>query len=206
MSVIESEDRAWVQISTPLSAPDLVTFCQDAERLLRINSHYEFLEWRNTDPQRAFMRLRNLSNNLVLETALHVEPRVDGIRLVYANGLKAATDFRVEPPPDGASSPGAVLIIVDDYSGSSEAARRARGAEVDRSLVPWGHDVRRYLRHWARWARFPWWRWYMRHVWQPMRPLGRRVTYLVIVLTLLEIVATLGVVALFVLGIVSFDN
>jgi hypothetical protein len=194
-----------VRIATRLSPAELVAFCQDAERLLRINSMYELEEWRPEGEGRFFVRLRNLANGLMLATSLRVEPRPDGLRIAYASGLKTATELRVDPAAaaDGGGSggtgagQGATLVLTDDYSGTPEAERRARAAEIDRSLVQWGHDLHRYLRQWARWSRLGPWRWYMRCIWQPMKPKARRIAYILIVIGLVDLAAGVLAIALF---------
>jgi hypothetical protein len=193
-------DRAWVRIATGLAPAALVAFCQDAERLLRINSMYEFEEWRAEGAGRFFMRVRNLSNGLTLATPVSVEPRPDGLRIAYASGLKTATEFCVEPagPDDTPAAPGgAVLVIIDDYSGTPEAERQARAGEVDKSLVWWGHDLHRYLKHWLRWSGFRPYRWYIGRVWQPMKPKARRITFMLIAITAFELLAGALAIALF---------
>ena len=196
MSAAAREDAAWVRIPTALSRAELIEFCEDVERLLRINSHYEFQEWRPEGPNRFFVRARNLGNGSMIETALRVIPRPDGIRVVYESGLKTSTDFHVEAAdmngqPGSSPAVGAVLVVTDDYSGTTEDERTARGAEVDTSLVSWGNDLQRYLRHWQRWSAFGAWRWYMRHIWQPMKPSARRISFILIVVGAIEILLTL---------------
>ncbi|HEY4775193.1 MAG TPA: hypothetical protein VIH40_10285 [Xanthobacteraceae bacterium] len=197
MSEERREDAAWVRIATKLSPAALAAFCQDGERLLRINSLYEFEDWRPHGDGRFFMRLRNLSNGRTIETPIRLEPRPDGLRIAYEAGIKRATEFHVERASPERGEAGAALIIIDDYSGTPEAERRARADEVDTSLRQWGADVHRYLRQWARWSHFGPWRWYMRRIWQPMRPMARRVTFLLIVITLAEFAAFLMVIAIF---------
>jgi hypothetical protein len=190
-------DRAWVRIATSLSPAALIAFCQDAERLLRINSMYEFEQWRPEGAGCFFMHGQNLSNGHNFATQIRIEPRSDGLRIVYATGLKTATEFRVEPAgPDGkpAAPGGAVLVVIDDYSGTPEAERQARENEIDKSLVWWGHDLHRYLRHWARWSGFRPWRWYMGRVWQPMKPKARRITFMLLAITAFELLV--GVLAI----------
>lgn len=206
MSEERREDAAWVRIATALSPATLATFCQDAERLLRINSMYEFQEWRPQGEGRFFMRVRNLSNGRTIETPVRVEPRPDGVRIVYEVGLKTATSFRVEPLAangergETGADRGAVLVVIDDYSETPEAERRARAGEIDKSLVWWGHDLHRYLRHWARWSGFAPWRWYMRRVWQPMKPTARRITYMLIAISVFELVVGLLAIVIFAFG------
>ena len=198
MSKETRADKAWVRITTGLSPAALVVFYHDAERLLRINSMYEFEEWRPDGEGRFFMRMRNLSNGLTLATPISVEPRLDGLRIAYATGLKTATEFRVEPPASDdplAANDGAVLVVTDDYTGTPEAERQARAGEIDKSLVWWGHDLHRYLKHWLRWSRFHPWCWYMGRVWQPMKPKARRITFMLIAITIFELLAgTLAIV------------
>ena len=196
MSEEPHADRAWVRIATGLSPAALVAFCQDAERLLRINSMYEFEQWRPEGAGRFFMRGRNLSNGEDFATQIRVEPRSDGLRIAYATGLKTATEFRTEPagPDDKPAMGGAVLVVIDDYSGTPEADRQARAGEIDKSLVWWGHDLHRYLKHWVRWSRFRPWRWYMRRVWQPMKPKARRITFMLLAITIFELLV--GILAI----------
>lgn len=190
-------DKAWVRIATRLSPVALVAFCQDAERLLRINSMYEFEQWRPEGEGRFFMQVRNLSTGHNFATQIRVEPRADGVRIAYATGLKTATEFRAEstgPDDKVATLGGTILVVTDDYSGTPEAERQARAGEIDKSLVWWGHDLHRYLKHWIRWSRFRPWRWYMRRVWQPMKPTARRITFMLIAITVFELLA--GVLAI----------
>lgn len=188
------EDAAWVRIPTGLAAADLIEFCRDIERLLRINSLYEFREWRPAGQDRFFWRARNLANGCTIETVLRVVDRPDGVRVLYESGLKTSTDFQVDTADANdrpAPSPGSVLVVTDDYSGTTEAERRARSGEVDTSLVTWGRDLHRYLRHWHRWSAFGPWRWYMRRLWQPMKPFARRAAFILIVIAMIEIVLTI---------------
>jgi hypothetical protein len=140
------------------------------------------------------MKVRNLSNGLVVETPLKVKATAEGLKVLYCTGLKTSTTFRVEPT--GTRSR---LVVTEDYSGMPEAERRARAKEIDRSLVPWGHDLHRYLKHWHRWSWLGLWRWYMARVWQPMKPTARRITFIVIAVTVFEIVAGLLAVLVFAL-------
>ena len=191
----DSQDAAWVTIETPLTADALLAFCrEDVERLFRINSLLKFEEWRQVAENEHRVRLRNLVHDHELETGLHVETLVDGLRVAYDSGLKTATTFRVEKKGGGAQ-----LVVTDDYSGTPAAERRARTDEVDQSLVQWGHDLHRYLARWKRWSRYAPWRWYMARVWQPMTPLARRVVFLLIVITAMEFAVFLMVLAIFVL-------
>jgi hypothetical protein len=189
----DSEDAAWVTIETPFDAAELRTFLDDVERLYRINSLLVFEDWRQTNATHYRLRAKNLSNGRMIEVELDVEATDDGITVRYSEGLKTSTRFRVEPQPGGPAK----LIVTDDYSGSSAEEREARIDEVDKSLGEWGRNLHRYLRQWKKWSRVPGWKFYMRRVWQPMKPMARRICFILIVVTAAEFVAFLFVFTIF---------
>ena len=198
----DSEDAAWVTIETPFDAAELRSFLDDVERLYRINSLLEFENWRQTGETRYRLRAKNLSNGWLLDTELDVEATGDGIAVRYSTGLKTATRFRVEPQPDGPAK----LTVTDDYSGTSPDEREARIDEVDKSLVEWGRNLHRYLRQWKKWSWVPGWKFYMRRVWQPMKPMARRICFILIVVTAAEFVLFLFVFAIFWLELDKYLN
>ncbi len=189
----DGEDAAWVTIETPFAAEELRSFLDDVERLYRINSLLVFEDWRQTDKTRYRLRAKNLSNGRLLDTELNVEATDDGIAVRYSEGLKTATRFRVEPWPDGPAK----LIVTDDYSGTSADEREARIDEVDKSLVVWGRNLHRYLHQWKKWSWVPGWKFYMRRVWQPMKPMARRICFILIVVTAAEFVVFLFIFTIF---------
>ena len=196
MTASPTGDSAWVSIRSPLAAAATIEFCGDVERLFRVNSLLEFAEWRSTGDNEFTMTARNLSTGRTLATTLRVARLADGCAVTYASGLKTATTFRVAPHGDGDDG-GAILTVTDDYSGTPEDERARRLDEVDRSLVQWGHDIHRYLVHWRRWSWLAPWRWYMRRVWQKMKPRGRRISFILIVLAAFEVVTFVLVVAIY---------
>ena len=63
----------------------------------------------------------------------------------------------------------------------------------------WAEYLQRYLLMWVRWRRFGMWRWYMRRVWQPMKPASRRITYILLWISVVEIaLIALGVAIYFI--------
>ena len=190
-------DSAWVSIETELGAEELSLFCQDVERLLRINPAYVFRRWDSVGDDAFDWVALNESNAREIDTRLFVERLPDGIVVTYATGLKTRTTFRVVPGLGDTAGAGTKLVITDDYSGTPEADRKKRMDEVDKSLVQWGHGLHRYFRQWKRWSGVAPWRWYMRFVWQPTRPLGRRIAFLLIMITALEFVVFLMVFTVF---------
>ena len=189
----DSEDAAWVTIETPFGIADLRMFLDDVERLYRINSLLVFQDWRQIGINRYFLKAKNLSNDSLLETELDVASTDIGITVHYSEGLRSATSFRVESQPDGTAK----LIVTDDYTGTSVAEREARIDEVDKGLVQWGMSLHRYLRQWKRWSWLPGWKFYMRRIWQPMRPMARRISFILIAVTVAEFIVFLVVLAIF---------
>ncbi len=188
----QEQDQAWVTVSSKLSPKQLSHFCTDIERLLRINPLLEIKQWSSLGDGRYQFQGKNLSNEQELSLEIQIESSSNEIRIDYSDGLKAATLLEISPQQDGAS-----LTIRDDYSGCTAEEREERLDEVDRSLVPWGHALHRYLVQWKRWSWFSPWRWYMRRIWQPMTPSSRRIANMVVVVTGLEFVAFLMVFTIF---------
>jgi hypothetical protein len=188
-----NEDAAWVSIDTPFNAIELRDFLGDVERLYRINSMLVFENWEKINDREYRLKLKNLSNGKLLETALNVDSTDDGISVSYQQGLRSTSTFRVESKDDGKAR----LVVTDDYSGTPMSEREKRLDEVDKSLVNWGNDLYRYLRQWKRWSWVPGWQWYMRKVWQPMKPMGRRIAYILFVISAAEMILFLLVFTVF---------
>jgi len=187
-----AEDSAWAAFNTPLSVDELKSFCTDIERLLRINPMLEFSKWENLAEKKYQMAVKNTSQEtpFELETELQIEDTENSITIHYSNGLKKKTTLTIEP-----SATGSQLTITDDYSDISEEEQKNRLNEVDKSLTTWADYLQRFLITWKNWSHFTLWRWYMRRVWQPMKPMGRRITYILLWITAAEIaLISLGVV------------
>jgi hypothetical protein len=185
-------DAAWVVIDTPLAPARLAEFCCDLERLYRINPYLEFRHWRTLPNGAAEAAYRNLSNGREIEVRLSPTPVTEGCFTVrYDRGIKQATRFSIDSAPGGSR-----LKITDVYH-STTAADAAELSEVDRSLRAWGVALRDYLGREARWGRLPPWRWYMRRVWVPMKPAARRITFIILLVTLAELALFALVMAIY---------
>lgn len=187
-------DNAWASINTPLSEQELRAFCLDIERLFRINPMLEFKEWQDLDQDRYLLHARNISQQTPFETEteLRVTQRQDGLQIDFANGIKSRTTFKIDSAPQGSK-----LTIIDCYDGLDEQERERRLDEVDKSLVAWAEYLQRFIVLWKRWSKYAWWRWYMRRVWQPMKPSGRRITYILLWISVVEIALILLGVAIY---------
>jgi len=180
-----AEDAAWASVNTPLSTEALKTFCtDDVERLFRINPYLEFSKWKSLGNGRYLFSAKNISQEtpFEFETEVQVKEIPDGIQAEYSDGIKTSTTFKIEPAEQGSR-----LTVVDRYDGLSEDERQSRLGEVDKSIVVWAEYLQKFLIVWKKWSRFTLWRWYMRRVWQPMKPSGRRITYMLLWITLAEI-------------------
>lgn len=176
------EDSAWVSVATSLPPDGLLELLRDPQRLMRLNPLWVFESWDGAGPDAVRFRIDNQSNGQIWETTARLVRLPDGLRLDYADGVKASTLFRVEPAETGSQ-----LWIVEDYGRLSEAERAARVAEVDRSLTPWGGALYRHLRAWSRWSGFGPWRWYVERHWLRMKPLSRRIVRLLLWVTVAEL-------------------
>ncbi len=191
-----AKDAAWASVRTPLSVQELVEFCQDVERLFRINPMLEIKRFTVIGTQRFEMEGRNTSQTPPFEfaVAMQIKPQPDGLHIEYADGIKSHTEIKVT-----ADSQGSQLTITERYERLPAAEREQHLGEVDRSLTVWADYLQRYLLMWAKWSRFGWWRWYMRRVWQPMKPMSRRITYALLWITVVEIaLIALGVAIYFI--------
>lgn len=187
-----SADSAWVVIDTPLEPQALADFCRDLERLYRINPYLEFRAWRHAGPDCVDIACRNLSINreFNLQCLIHRTSEYE-FALHYNHGIKRATHFRIEP-----ASTGSRLRITDHYHVDTAGAPADTG-EVDRSLHAWGVALRDYLQRHQRWGKYALWRWYMRHIWVPMKPSARRITFIILMVTLAEIALFALVMAIY---------
>ena len=176
-------DAAWVVLETALAPVELAAFCRDLERLYRINPFLEFASWQQSSPDCFRAQVLNHSNQRhgALEGVLTRTSDL-GFRVDFASGLKRRTCFEIQPRPGGSS-----LTITDEYSAAAGSAEPIEAA-VDRSLHAWGVALKAYLERDRRWGRFPLYRWYARRVWLPMKPAARRITFLVLVIGLADIV------------------
>ena len=191
----EAKDKAWASIDTPLEPEQLRSFCRDIERLFRINPMLEFDSWKPLGGNRYYFSGKNISQDPAFRfgVELRIDETESGFLISYSHGLKTATELKIEPVEQGSR-----LVFTDYYDCNlSEEERSARIGEVDESLVIWLRYLQDFIRHWQRWRHFAPWRWYIRRIWQPMTPTGRRITFMLLWISLAE-------VALILLGTVIY--
>ena len=173
-------DAAWVVLETPLAPDQLAAFCGDLERLYRINPFLEFASWEQAAPDRLRAEVLNHSNGQRTVMAAAVTRTSDhALRVDYTEGLKKRTRFEIDPTPSGSR-----LTITDEYNSAGAAAQ---DADIDRSLHAWGVALKTHLVRDRRWGWIPLYRWCIRRVWLPMKPAARRITFLILVIGLADI-------------------
>lgn len=178
---IDSKDAAWATINTPLEVYELIAFCQDIERLFRINPMLHFKKWTVLKPNGYHFIGQNISQETPFDfdltfTVTHLS---NGLQIDYQQGLKTRTTFIVDPVLIDSKCLSR-LTITDSYGGGSEQQRQQHLHLVDKSITIWADYLQQYLQSWKRWSHISLWRWYMRRVWQPMKPAGRRITYILL--------------------------
>lgn len=179
-NALAGNNAAWVTIETPLAADALAAFCSDLEQVYRINPYLEFSAWHELAPDTWRAAYRNLSNGADIDVKLTLtRSSACEFALSYSCGIKRRTRFSIQPAVAGST-----LTIVDDYD---EVSSERAESEVDRSLHAWGAALHEYLKRHARWQWCAPWRWFMRRVWTPMKPAARRITTIILLITLAEV-------------------
>ncbi|MEJ2143425.1 MAG: hypothetical protein P8Y24_13960 [Gammaproteobacteria bacterium] len=198
--VVTEDDAAWASIATPLSVSELKVFCADVERLFRINPMLEFDRWESTGDNRYLFSGKNISQETPFdfEFELTVCELDDGYRFDYDRGIKSSTILKIEKDPNGSK-----LTITDRYDRIPKNEQEAHLHEVDKSIVIWAQYLQKFLVMWNRWSKYRLWRWYMKRVWEPMKPNARRITYMLLWITVVEIALILLAAGIF---YVEFDR
>ena len=194
-AIVDAEDAAWASLNTPMNVDELKQFCLDIERLFRINPMLEFKKWQELETNQFLFSGKNSSQETPFdfEVELQVTELADGYQVDYSQGIKYSTIFKIEPAPQGSK-----LTITEHYYGLSEEERKARIDEVDKSIVVWASYLQKFIFTWKKWSCVAPWRWYMRKVWQPMKPTARRITYIILWISVVEIaLMALGVAIYF---------
>lgn len=178
-----AENSAWAEFITPFDVNRLKAFCSDVERMFRINPYLEFKQWQKIADNQFHVTGRNLSQEepFDFDYEITVSETDRGWQVFYKNALKLSTTFKVEPAEQGSK-----LTIIDEYVNLSAEEAAARAKEVDKSLVTWANYLQRFILTWKKWSWLAPWRWYMRRLWQPMKPMSRRITYMLIWITVFE--------------------
>lgn len=178
------DDSAWASVITPLSVDALMEFCADTERLFRINPMLVFTKWEQSSDNCFSFSGQNSSQGKAFdfEFGLSVSKLGDGYQIDYDKGIKSSTILKIE-----AAEQGSKLTITDRYDRLPASERESLLHEVDQSIAIWAEYLQKFCISWNSWSKFALWRWYMRRIWQPMKPTARRITYMLLWITVVEI-------------------
>ncbi len=189
-----AEDYAQITVETPMDAAWLRRFLADPEPLLRLNPYYEFRLFAPIAERRWHLVGHNHANGVDFDVTVTMVPQEDGgMHLVWDGWLKPVTRIQLETTPQGQTR----LVITDDYSSLPETERKARLSEVDSSLLAWGNSLARYLRNWKRFSFLPGYKGFFGRYWLGMTPRARRITTMILIVTVVEFIFFLFVFTIF---------
>lgn len=180
----DTTNKAWAEFKTPLSQDALLLFCHDVEQLFRINPYLEVIKWKKIQPHKHYIDVLNHSQNpgFSLQTTLYVTDIANGIKLHYAKGIKSDTTIVASATVEGSK-----LVITENYNTHQIDSDANLLATVDKSLKQWAEEIQAYLINWNRWSWFLPWRYYKQRIWLPMKPSARRIAYMLIWISFIEI-------------------
>ena len=178
------ENKAWAEFKTPLKHGALLLFCKDIERLFRINPYLEIKTWEKAERRKHLIHVINNSQKqpFSLKTNIYITEIENGLRAQYDHGIKSVTTFEVYPYLDGSK-----LKITELYHSISPDDKSDAINKVDKSLTKWAEEIQNYLISWHRWSWFLPWNKYKQHIWLPMKPTARRITYMLIWISFVEV-------------------
>jgi len=192
MSDSENIDFARIEIDSPFDENWLAEFISNPQRILRINSLFEFSKFEKVSENTWHMMGTNLLSKQDFDVTFKVKKKSSSTLFHYEGWLKTTTKISIKKDKSGYK-----LIIIDDYSGINAEEREQRISEVDNTIVHFGNDIHRYLRRWKRWSWVPGWKSYMLKFWQGMKPSARRISFMLFVITAVEFVIFLFVFIIF---------
>jgi len=178
------EDKAWVEFFTPLDEKALFKFCNNIEILFRINPYLEIKLWENSTDNKYKLHAINHSQTpeFELKTDLEISTTKNEIKLQYDSGIKSNTVFSIKN-----ASKGSQLKITDSYHTNINHDNENYLDLVDKSLKNWGEEVQQFLIQLNRWRWLPLWRLYKFRIWLPMKPAARRITDMLLLVSVIEI-------------------
>lgn len=178
------DNAAWVTIPNKLQSQELFKFCKDVERVFRLNPYLKIKSWSSQENQKIQVCWENHSSHHVflVDTQISVVSNQQEIIVTYHTGPKKQTIFSIN-----ASAEGSELIIIDDYGESTHTSY----AEIDKSLNAWGESLLQFFNHYAVMRYVPFVTMLIDKVWIRMNPMARRITYILFVITAVELVVLL---------------
>ena len=179
------ENAAWVTIPTRLSVSALIDFCSNIEQVIRLNPYLKIISWKYIDGNAYQVEWENHSNEKsnTEYAEFKVQQTENEVCLEYLAGIKNKTYLIVE-----ATNNGSQLTIVDDYGDQQDAD------QVDKSLNAWALTLKRFFNHYIYLQHIPFAKLLIRRFWIRLNPVARRISYILVVITVVEIIALLAFV------------
>lgn len=190
-----AQDAAWVRADIPLAPREAFLFLADIERLFRLNPHLDISAWREMADRPATWKFNvwNETNGCRYDAMMTMsDVRKDrGFALNYDDGIKASSEFRIDPAGGGST-----LTITEHYHPVRNPDDE-RLKDVDRSLAPWLASIRAHIAGIARYGWLPGYRWWTERCMLTMPLRQRRITRMIVWVSLLEFIVFLFVAAIF---------
>ena len=178
------KNAAWVTISTRLDAQTLKHLSFNVERIYRLNPFLKINAWQkqNESTQEVEWENHSIEPPSQERIRLTIEIHENELQIVYANGIKSRSILIVEPGDKGAQ-----LTLIDDYGDRGERDSH----KVDRSLHVWGRALQTFFNHYRILRHLPYADNLIDRFWIKLSPFARRITYILLVITLVELFALL---------------
>ena len=180
----ELQNAAWVTIPTRLDAQTVLRLCFNVEWIYRLNPYLKIYSWQSKGGNLQEIEWENHSVEPVNKEIVRftVETKENELQLIYQTGIKSKSLFIIEPMNEGAH-----LTLVDDYGDRGEHDRN----KVDRSLHIWGQALQTFFNRYRIFRYIPFADYLIDRIWIKLSPLARRITYILLLITFVELVALL---------------
>lgn len=177
-------------------APDAAyNILKDIRRLLRFNPYYEIKNFREIGADTYEFLLRNEANKFEEKQVLRVK-RYDAdkkISIEYDSnsGMKTMTTFDIQTADKG------IKITAEDNFDLSKISDKEKISEIiDRTIPYWLSQIRSYLKLLEKKTLLNKIKlFYKEKIWLEMSPFGRRVARLILILTVLETLFIIAILA-----------
>lgn len=176
------ENAAWVTIPTKLSVDVLLEFCSNVERLYRLNPYLKIFSWRalSKNTIKADWENHSMAVEARTTTQFEIKHSNNEIQLKYLSGIKQTTYLIIDVTRSGSQ-----LTIIDDYGDSKISTK------VDKSLNAWGQSLKRFFDHYVCLHQIPFAKTIIDRYWIQFSPFTRRISYILVVLAAIELIALL---------------
>lgn len=177
-------------------APDAAyNILKDIRRLLRFNPYYEIKNFREIGADTYEFLLRNEANKFeekqVLRVTRYYADKKISIEYDSNSGMKTMTTFDIQTADKG------IKIAAEDNFDLSKSSDKEKISEIiDRTIPYWLSQIRSYLKLLEKKTLLNKIKlFYKEKIWLEMSPFGRRVARLMLILTVLETLFIIAILA-----------